>query len=105
MRLYAILKTDRRPFYVSSSAKVRSELPPSFYLTCPYNHINLYLPRYIFAETSESNTATGGALAGGLVGLLAGGIGAIVGAIAGAALGTGRERQDTHSVERFNNST
>lgn len=105
MRLYAKCKTDKLPFYIASRARVRSELPASFYLTCPYNHINLYLPTDIFAEASQSNTATGGALAGGLIGLLAGGIGAIVGAIAGAALGTESERQDIHSVERFNNST
>ena len=104
MRLYAICKTDKHPFYIASSAKVRSELPSSFYLTCPYKHTNPYNRQDIFAETTEENTAIGGALAGGLVGLLTGGVGAVLGILTGGLLGGNRERQDKEAVERFNNS-
>ena len=104
MRLYTTCKTARHNFYVHSDARVRRELPPEFYLTCPYNHINIYYPREILAETTEANTTIGGALAGGIVGLLAGGFGAIVGVLTGGLLGGNRERQDIEAVNRFNNS-
>ena len=92
MRLYAICKTDKHPFYIASHAKVRSKLPSSFYLTCPYGHTDTYYPNEIFAETTEANTAIGGALAGGLIGLLAGGVGAVLGVLTGGVLGGNRER-------------
>lgn len=104
MRLYARCITDGRPFYISSRAKVRSQLPSSFYLTCPSGHTHVYYPNEIFAETTEANTAIGGALAGGLVGLLLGGVGAVLGILTGGLLGGNRERQDRDAVERFNNS-
>jgi hypothetical protein len=104
MRLYAICKTDKYPFYISSHVKVRSALPSSFYLTCPYGHTHGYNPNEIFAETTEENTVIGGALAGGLIGLLAGGAGAILGLLTGGLLGGKREMQDKEAVERFNRS-
>lgn len=104
MKLYAICKTCNNKFYIASSAKIRSNLPPLFYLTCPYRDTNQYNPQEVFAETSEGSMAIGGALAGGIVGLIAGGIGAIVGAILGGVLGGGREKQDIGAATRFNNS-
>jgi hypothetical protein len=102
MRLYAICKIDKRPFYIASHAKVRSELLQSFFLTCPYGHTNPYTPQDIFAETTEGNAGLGGALAGGIIGLLAGGIGAIVGVLTGGLIGGDRERRDIEAVNRFN---
>ena len=104
MRLYTICKYDNQKFYVASHAKVRSGLPPTFYLTCPYKHTNAYLPQDVYAEVSESNIAVGGALAGGIIGLLAGGIGAITGAILGGLLGGSKEKSDSDAVIRFNSS-
>ena len=52
MRLYAICKTDKRPFYIASHVRVRSKLPSSFFLTCPYGHTNPYTPQDIFVETT-----------------------------------------------------
>ncbi|MDR4491603.1 MAG: hypothetical protein R2685_11995 [Candidatus Nitrosocosmicus sp.] len=105
MRLFTFCKTDKQKFFVASHAKIRSQLPPTFFLTCPYNHTESYFPNEIYAETSEGNVAVGGALAGGLIGLIAGGVGSIAGAILGGLLGGGREKQDIESVNQFNNST
>ncbi len=104
MRLYTVCKTCNHKFYVASNIKIRSQLPNSFYLTCPYHHTNSYSPQEIFAETSEGNITIGGALVGGIIGLIAGGIGAIAGAILGGVLGGGREKSDSDAVTRFNAS-
>ena len=86
MRLYAICKTDKRPFYIASHVRVRSKLPSSFFLTCPYGHTSpLYSTRY-FCGDNRSNTVIGGALPGGLIGLLVGGAGAVLGLLTGGLL-------------------
>ena len=104
MKLCAICKTKPHKFYIYSDAKIRSQLLNQFYLTCPYNHTNIYTPSDVYAETTETNTGLGGALAGGLIGLLAGGIGAIIGVLTGGLIGGSRERQDEEAVNRFNSS-
>lgn len=104
MRLYTFCKTCHHKFYIASPAKIRSDLPPLFFLTCPYHHNNEYYSRDISAETSVGNIAIGGVLAGGLMGLIAGGIGAIVGAIIGGLAGGGQEKQDIAAVDKFNKS-
>jgi hypothetical protein len=103
MRLFVYCGYCKNKFYIASPAKLRSEIPQSFYLTCPICHQTyLYTSKHVFAETSETFTGAGGALVGGLAGLLLGGIPALIGAIAGAILGGGKEKHDSDAVKRFN---
>jgi hypothetical protein len=105
MKLFARCQTDGIPFYIASRARVRTELPASFYLTCPNNHTHLYTPQDILAETTDGNAGLGGALAGGIIGLLVGGVGAFVGVLTGGLIGGDRERRDNEAVNRFNRSS
>ncbi|OLD22697.1 MAG: hypothetical protein AUG16_03835 [Thaumarchaeota archaeon 13_1_20CM_2_39_20] len=104
MRHFVICPLCQAKFYIDTNAKVRSELPRSFMLTCPICHkTSFFTPYNVSVESSALNT-TGGALLGGLIGLAAGGAGAIIGAILGAAVGESGEKAGSDAVQRFNSS-
>src|SRR5207245_10175691 len=102
MRHFVICPLCQAKFYIDTNAKVRSELPPSFMLTCPICHkTSLFTPYNVSVESSALNT-TEEALLGGLIGLAAGGAGALLGAILGAAFGCSGERAEGEIDKEYN---
>ena len=103
MKLFAYCINCKYKIYITHDAMLRSQLPPSFELTCSNcGTRSTYNPWQVMAEAGL--TAIGGMLLGGLLGLPLGGPGALLGAILGGLLAKNSEEQDFENVQRFNSS-
>ncbi len=108
MRLYVLCPNTHDPagrsnrIYLTNVVEHRSQLIPSFTLSCPYEPgvYHYYSRNEVIAEP-EAGSLAGGAVAGGLVGLLGGPIGIILGGMIGAALGASAEEEENRKVQRF----
>lgn len=104
MRLYVICYRCGAKIFIQSTAKVRSELPLSFQLTCFHGHQQIYSNYEVLAEPEVGKTPAG-IIIGGLLGaLLFGPIGALGGAALLGGAGASAEAADKIAVERFNTS-
>jgi len=102
MKFFVWCKTHgQEKVYINFQAplpKVRSDITPTFNLTCPKGNINWYSNREVFAEMGNASLA--GAAIGGLLFLLDPILG-ILGAVLGGTISASAEKE---SVDKFNNS-
>jgi hypothetical protein len=104
LRLYVLCRRCGEKFLIQSSAKVRSDLPYSFELTCSRGHREICDNYEVVAEI-ELNKGTAGAIIGGVLGaIIAGPIGALGGAIIFGGAGASADNKERKAVERFNTS-
>lgn len=108
MRLYVLcpntydLTGRQNKIYLAHTVEHRSQLLPSFTLSCPYEPgVPHYYGRDEVIAEPELGSLAGGAVAGGLVGLLGGPIGIILGGMIGATLGASAEEEERRRVQRF----